>query len=138
MVKNMIIDADGAILGRLAARVAKELLKGQKVIVINADKAVVSGNPRKILEAYREKRKIGSALHGPYFPKYPDRIVWRTVRGMIPYKKPRGRAAMKNLKVYRGQPPEFKEAEKIVKTADKLRCKYVTIKEISKFLGAKV
>ena len=134
----MIIDATDAILGRLAARAAKKLLNGEDVIIVNADLAVVSGTPKMVREKYAAKRKIGSALHGPYFPRYPDRIVWRTIRGMLPYKKPRGRIALKKLKVHRGQPEEFKDAEKITKTANKLRCRYIKIKDISKFIGAKI
>ncbi len=134
----MIVDADGAVLGRLASRVAKNLLAGKEVIVVNAEKAIVSGTPRKACEKYLEKRKIGSAHHGPYFPRYPDRILWRTVRGMLPYKKPKGRAALRRLKVYSGQPEKYKEAEKIAKTRETLRCRYATLKDISKFMGAKI
>jgi len=134
----MIIDATDAILGRLAARVAKKLISGEQVIIVNAEKAVVSGTPRKICEKYLEKRKRGSAHHGPFYPRYPDRIVWRTIRGMLPYKKPKGRAALKRLKVYTGQPQKYQNAEKIIKTKDKLRCRSVTIKEVSKFMGAKL
>ncbi|MBU3905223.1 MAG: 50S ribosomal protein L13 [Nanoarchaeota archaeon] len=134
----MIVDAKDAVLGRLAAKTAKLLLNGEDVIIVNADLAVVSGQPKMVRANYAGKRKIGSALHGPFFPRYPDRIVWRTIRGMMPYKTARGRTALKRLKTFRDQPEEYKNAEKIVKTANKLRCRYISLKDISKFIGAKV
>ena len=134
----MIIDAKDAVLGRMAAKVAKTLLNGEDVIIVNADLAVVSGTPKMIREKYAEKRKIGSAFHGPFFPRYPDKIVWRTVRGMLPYKQPRGRIALKKLRVFRGHPDEYKDAEQVAKTSDKLKCRCIKIKDISKYLGAKI
>lgn len=134
----MIVDADGAILGRLAARVAKMILSGEKVVVVNAEKIVVSGNPKTVCEEFNAKRKRGSAYHGPFYPRYSDRILWRTVRGMVPYKKAKGRDAMKRLKIYPGKPDMYKDAEKIVKTSDKLRCRSATLRQISKFMGAKL
>ncbi len=134
----MIIDADGAVLGRLASRVAKKILSGEQVIIINAEKAVVSGDPEYVVKEYGAKRQRGDPYHGPFFPRYPDRIVWRTIRGMIPYKQGRGMDAMKRLKVYAGTPQNITGAEKITKTRSQLRCRYITLKEISRSLGANV
>ena len=134
----MIVDADGAILGRLASRVAKRILSGEDMVIVNAEKAVVSGNPKGTFAEFTHKRQRGDALHGPFYPRYSDRIIWRTIRGMVPYKTPRGRSAMKRLTIYVGCPEQYKNAEKVVKTKDELRCKYATVKQISKVLGAKV
>ena len=69
----------------------------------------------------------------------PDRIVKRSIRGMIPYQTPHGRAAYKRLKCYIGIPKELegKNFEKI-KEAEKKPVDYITIKELSKSLGAKI
>ena len=133
----MIVDADGAILGRLATKVAKELLKGENIIVVNSEKIVVSGNSKAIFNKFREKRKRGDPHKGPFYPRYPDRILKRVVRGMLPYKKERGKRAFRKLKVYMGNPDDLK-GEKVSKTSDDLRCKFITLGQLCKKLGAKV
>jgi len=132
----MIIDGDGAILGRLASKISKDLLKGEQIIVINAEKIIISGNPKAILERYREKIKRGSPHKGPFYPRYPDRLFRRAVRGMLPYKKERGRKAYRKLKVYMRNPDNLK-GEKRGKTIDDLKSKYITLKDLGKKLGAK-
>jgi len=69
----------------------------------------------------------------------PDRIVKRSVRGMIPYQTPHGRAAFKRLKCYIGIPKEF-EGEKIetVMEAKKKPIDFITIRELSRYLGADI
>ena len=133
-----VVDADGAILGRLASMLAKRLLMGEDIVVVNAEKAIISGSPAAIKRKYFEKRKRGSALKGPFYPRYPDRIVKRAVRGMLPYKKAKGKEALKRLKVYMGVPERFKgKAQKFGKQKEDLTCKYTTLAEICTSLGAK-
>ncbi|MCL2549914.1 MAG: 50S ribosomal protein L13 [Methanimicrococcus sp.] len=137
-----VIDANGLILGRLASIAAKRLLNGEQINIINADLAVVSGNRYSIYADYRKSIETGRTEHGPYFPKRPERILKRTVRGMLPYKRQNGRAAMENLRVYCGVPPEFKDAKiETIEAADVTRLsssKYVKLGDIGKNLGAKV
>jgi large subunit ribosomal protein L13 len=133
----MIINADGAILGRLAAKISKQLLKNENVIVINSEKVVISGNPKAVFKRFHEKRKIGDPLKGPYYPRYPDKILKRVVRGMIPYKKDKGRKAFRKLKVFIGNPDNL-EGQKLSKSSNDLNCKFVTLGEVCKRLGAKV
>ncbi len=133
----MIVDADGAILGRLAAKISKELLKGENVIVINSEKIVVSGNPKAVFKRFHEKRKRGDLHKGPFYPRYPDRILKRIIRGMLPYKKQKGKKAFRKLKVFMGNPDSLK-GEKISKTSDDLTCKFVTLEQLCKKLGAKL
>lgn len=133
----MIVDADNAILGRLAAKVAKELLKGEQIIVINSEKTVISGNPKAVVKRFFEKRKKGDPHKGPFYPRYSDRIFKRVVRGMLPYKKDRGRKALRRLKVYVGNPDNLK-GKKISKTSEDLRSKYITLEKVCKELGAKI
>lgn len=138
----MIIDATDLILGRLSAFVAKKALMGETISIINAEKAVITGQPKRILADYKQTRNRGAPLIGPYFPRTPERIVKRTIRGMIPYKKARGREALARVKCYSGVPEEFsgKEITKMPENmhVEKTHAKYVTIKRISQELGAKV
>jgi len=134
-----IIDAQGAILGRLCTSVAKRLLKGEEIAVVNAEKAIVSGKKAMIKAHYKHEREVGTYRKGPFYPRMPDQIVKRTVRGMIPYQEPHGRAAFKRLKCYIGVPKEFtgQTFEKVT-AAEKHPANYMTIQEIAQFLGAKV
>ncbi|KGK99473.1 50S ribosomal protein L13 [Methanococcoides methylutens] len=136
-----VIDANGLIMGRLASNVAKRLLAGEKIAIVNAENAVISGSKITTFEEYDEIRNMGTREFGPYFPKRPDRILKRTVRGMLPYKRTRGKEAMANLKIYVGIPTEFEEAElTTVDGANMTRLssnKYVTIGDLSRKLGSK-
>jgi large subunit ribosomal protein L13 len=137
-----VIDANGLILGRLASTVAKQLLSGDdEIFIINAEKAVISGSKATTLKEYRETRERGATEFGPYFPKRPDRILKRTIRGMLPYKRARGRDAMSRLKVYVGVPYEFKGAETITIPDADMRLlssnKYVELGEVSQKMGSK-
>jgi len=138
---EVIIDASGLILGRMASRVAKMLLEGKKVIVVNAEKAVISGSKERVFEGYKNLWKVRTFRNpdkqGIRRPKTPAGIVKRTVKGMLP-NKPRGRMAYKNLKVYIGTPKEF-EGKSFLKIpeadASKLKAKFLTLEELSKLLG---
>jgi len=134
-----IIDASGATLGRLSTNTAKRLLNGEEIAVINSEKAIISGKKTSIKNRYKQKREVGTYRKGPFFPRMPDQIVKRTVRGMIPYQTPHGREAFKRLKCYIGIPKEFegKKAEKITE-AEKQPIDFMTVEELSRFLGAKI
>jgi len=89
---------------------------------------------------YLDRISRGDIKHGPFFPKTPDRIFRRAVRGMLPRKKAKGRVAFKNLKAFIGLPEEFKNKnfEKIkAKDASSLKTKYITLGEISTAIGAR-
>ena len=134
-----IIDASGAVLGRLSTNTAKRLLKGEEIAIVNSEKAIISGKKSAIKNRYKKKREVGTYRKGPFFPKMPDQIVKRTIRGMIPYQTPHGRTAYKKLKCYIGVPKEF-EGQKFenIREAEKQPVDYVTIEELSKSLGAKI
>ena len=132
----MIIDAENARLGRLASFVAKKLLQGEKIEIINAEKTIITGNPDSTVEKYLRLRRKGSPQHGPFFPRRPDLIVRRTIRGMLPYKKPKGRNAYKNLKVHIGVPDGLEgEIVKFTEKQKPIRCRYITIFELAKRIG---
>ncbi|MEA2054638.1 MAG: 50S ribosomal protein L13 [Candidatus Thermoplasmatota archaeon] len=130
-----IIDASGASLGRLSSVLAKRLLEGEEIAVVNAEKAIIVGSKDEIEKRYRKKREVGGTKRkGPFFSRMPDKILKRTVRGMLPYQRPRGRKAYKNLKTYIGVPEEFeKEKFEKIKSGSSSRC--ITLKELSEYLG---
>jgi large subunit ribosomal protein L13 len=133
-----IVDADGAVLGRLASHLAKRLLMGEDIIVVNAEKAVISGSPEVIKKRFFEKRTRGDRIKGPFYPRYPDMVIKRVVRGMVPHKKTRGVEALKKLKVYMGVPAEYAgKAQKAAKQSSDLSCKYMTLGNMCAGLGAK-
>jgi len=135
-----VYDAENQIVGRLSSVVAKQLLNGEKIFVVNAEKAVLSGNPKMKKQAYKERYERGDVFKGPFYPKQPDRILRRTVRGMLPWDRTRGKNAYKSLKVFIGIPEELKNKkfEKIENaSADKLNTKFITLGELSTSLGSK-
>jgi len=136
----IVYDAENQVLGRLCTTIAKKLLEGEKIVVVNVEKAVISGNPKEKIKTYLQKIHRGDPIHGPFFPKQPDKIFQRTVRGMLPRYKPSGRKAYKNLKVFIGVPEELKDKKfEKVKSADvrKLKCKYIKLGDLSLALGSK-
>lgn len=136
----VVIDADGNVLGRLCTDVAKKILKGEEVVVVNAEKAIVTGSKEDVFAEYKQKKDRGKVIHGPFYPRRADLILKRTVRGMLPWDKPMGRDAYRLLKVYVGVPKELEAAEKVkLMGATKLsRDRYVTLSEVSEYLGSKV
>src|SRR5919198_681613 len=111
----VVVDATDCIAGRMCSRVSKLLLRGNKVTIINAEKAMLSGNRYKTIELYKEQLEINSVtnpIHGPFHPRRPDTILSKMVRGMIPIRKPSGLNAFKHLRVYIGSPRELENKEK--------------------------
>jgi large subunit ribosomal protein L13 len=114
MSTKIIVDATGGMLGRIASYVAKQALLGKEVFVVNCNGALVSGNKRSVIGEYIESRvRGGSSQNGPHFPKSPERIMKRTIRGMLSYKQGRGEDAFSRIKCYNETPAEFKDGKKI-------------------------
>ena len=112
----IVVDATDHIAGRLSSNVAKLLLKGNRVSVVNCDKIMISGSRGNIIREYREFLDINSInhwKHGPKHPRRPDTIMKKMIRGMLPNEKPSGREAHKRLRTYIGSPKELKSLEKI-------------------------
>ena len=145
-----VFNADGLIMGRLASTVAELLIKAaredrdDKVIIINSEKAIVSGRPRSVLNTYQAKYKLNHPRKGPFFPRMPDMIMKRTVRGMLPYqRKSSGRRALRNLRVEIGCPshlesdlPEGHESGDDSKIRRALPDRFILLGDISANLGA--
>jgi len=135
---DVVVDARDCILGRVASEVAQMVLDGERVAVVNAEDAVITGNEQDTLDTYRKRAEIGSD-RGPYYPKRPDRMFKRSIRGMVPYKKEHGREAFENVRVYVGNPYDD-EGEVLDGTSlDRLsNIKFISLGEISAKLGANV
>jgi large subunit ribosomal protein L13 len=136
-----VINAEGLVLGRMASVVARRSMHGEEIAIVNAEKAIISGARAHVLKHYNEKRKRGSREGGPFFPRRPDHIVKRTIRGMLPYKRECGDTAFKLVKVYVGVPYEFAGAEmESLQDAHISRLgnpRYITLGAVSTYLGAK-
>ncbi len=135
---DLVVDARDCILGRVASKVAEAAMDGQRVAVVNAESAVITGNEQDIMDVYRKRVDVG-AENGPYYPKRPDGIAKRAIRGMVPYKTTRGREAFENVRVYVGNPHD-RDAEVLDGTSlDRLsNIKFVHLGEVSENLGANV
>jgi large subunit ribosomal protein L13 len=135
-----VIDASGLILGRLAANVAKRLLNGEEIVIVNAEKAIITGGKDDIIAHFRHMRDVGGDRKGPHYPRTPHMMLKRSVRGMLPFYKPRGRAAYKRLLVHISVPNEFrgKKFESIEGASELSTQRYMALGEVSKVLGYEV
>jgi large subunit ribosomal protein L13 len=135
---DRVIDARDCIVGRVASHVAQAALDGERIAVVNAEHAVITGNRDDVLSVYQKRAEIGSD-QGPAYPKRPDGILKRAVRGMIPYKKKHGREALENVRVYVGNPYD-EDGELLEDTSlDRLsNIKFVSLGEVSEQVGANV
>ncbi|ACP38791.1 50S ribosomal protein L13 [Saccharolobus islandicus] len=139
--QEVVINAEGQILGRMASNIVRLLKEGKKVVIVNGEKAVISGEKNRVIESYKLLLTVRT-LFNPYRngirrPKSPINIVKRTIRGMLP-KSSKGRRMLKNVKVYIGVPKEF-EGRQFIKFPDadvsRLKGKYVTVEVVAKELG---
>ena len=140
MSTRTVIDGDGLILGRMSSIVAKRLLKGETIDIVNAEKMVVSGKKKMVINKEKEFLNVGGHEKGPVHFRQPHRIVKRTTRGMLPHRKAHGREAFKRLKVHIGVPDEFEgaELEKMEKYhSSNLNRRFVTVGEIAENIGWK-
>ena len=138
----MIIDATDLIMGRLAAFAAKKALLGDKIDILNCEKAVITGGRKSLFISYKQRTDLGrNPYKGPFFPRAADRLVRRAVRGMLPYKKEKGEKAYKSIMCYVGVPEKFKgqklETVQIANVSKLKNYKYITVGELSRHLGSK-
>ena len=136
-----VIDAEGLVLGRLCAHVAKRLLNGEEIIIVNAERSIISGRRAERLEFYKHRRTRGASqtkAKGPFYPRAADRILKRSVRGMLQYTKPRGRAAYRRLKVYIGTPKNLAGGKfETLESAKKPHlARYIYLDELAKEMGS--
>ncbi len=137
---ELIIDAKDLILGRFASYVAKQALLGATVHVVNSELAIISGRKANTIFTYKDFMETGQPFEGPHLQrKYPDKFVRRAIRGMLPYKQEKGRAAFERITCHLGVPAELAAKPKTdvagahVKKLPNLY--YITIAELCKEIG---
>jgi large subunit ribosomal protein L13 len=137
-----IIDATNLIAGRIATRVAKLALLGEEIIIVNSEKAILTGSKKNVFEKYNRIFSIGVPKKGPFLHRTPDKILRRIIRGMLPYKKPNGSEAFSRIKCYNDVPEIYADSQKETfeeANASKLpSLKKIDILTLSKLLGAKI
>ncbi len=137
----IVVDATDHIAGRLSSNVAKLLLKGNRVSIVNCDKIMISGTRSNIINEYREFLEINSInhwKHGPKHPRRPDTIMKKMIRGMLPREKPSGKAAHKRLRTFIGSPKEVKTFNKIKfekAMIKKSSSNYTTMADLGRTIG---
>ena len=114
--KWFLVDANDQLLGRMASKIAKIIRGkhkanftphmdcGDNVVVINADKVILTGNKENSKEYWRHTGYPGGQKTVSYkkmLETYPDRVINNAVKGMLPHNK-LGRKLLKHLKVYKG------------------------------------
>ncbi|HLF53802.1 MAG TPA: 50S ribosomal protein L13 [Candidatus Nanoarchaeia archaeon] len=132
MNKQIVIDAKDAVLGRIASYAAKQALLGKNIIIVNCNDVLLTGRRQQVLEHYSHMRSRGKgAQKGPIIPRVAEKLMKRTVRGMLAYTQRRGEAALDRVICYNETPKEFESAKKISLTRE-LKVKTTTLKEIAK------
>ena len=137
----MIINAENMILGRLGAYVAKKSLLGEEVKIVNCKDAVIIGKKDVILRKYKQRQERTTPRKGPFITKTPDRFVKRAIRGMLPYKKERGRTALKRILCYSSIPESLKNKEiDTIESFNVLQTEnvnFIKVQNICRYLGGK-
>ncbi len=139
--QQIVVDGTNLLAGRLSSNVAKLLLQGNRVTIVNCEKIMISGSRKNIVKNYKTFLEIASILHpehGPYHPRRPDTMIAKMIRGMLPRKKPSGWAAYKRLRTYIGVPSGLGSSEKTVFDTAKITrpsANYTTVSELAKEVG---
>jgi large subunit ribosomal protein L13 len=137
---DIIFNGQMCILGRTASKIAELAMDGNRVALINAEEIVVTGGENQIINKYSTRQNLGSD-RGPFYPKRPDKIVKRSIRGMLPHKQASGRKAFERIQVYIGTPEEFEgntkvpENKRVSMNPSKSK-DFVQIGRVSEALGA--
>lgn len=136
-----IFDAEDMVVGRLATKAAKAALYGDRVVIVNAEKAIITGHKREVIDEWKARAEIRTSSNprkGPFHERRPDMMVRRMIRGMLPWPRPRGKEAMRRIHVYIGVPEEYADKEKIVLEDSRYRSltrKFITVGDLSYELG---
>jgi len=146
----IVVDVDGLVLGRACSFVAKKALLGEEVVILNAEKALISGDKDVVLRenlAKLEIRNKGNYTRGPFHQKRADRYVRRAVRGMLPFERIRGREAYERVHVYIGVPVDevkrdldvdiLKQKKEDLSKQKKRMRRAVTVGDLCKSIGGR-
>ncbi len=133
MADKIIIDATGAIFGRLCSFAAKKALEGNEIIIVNSENTVMSGNKNDLIEKYLRLRRMGggASIKGPKYPRPPYMMLKRGIRGMLPdFRRGQGKIAFSKIKCFDKIPEEYKN-EKMIKSGKEKPRKFIILKELS-------
>lgn len=133
----IVVDATDAVAGRLATFVAKKLIQKEQVVIVNAEKAVISGNPDQVIGVYFKRRGMTNKANpekAAKWPRRPDFFLKKIIFGMLP-KTNRRKQLLRELKIHIGVPEGVKDAKNYTKTTEKLGRKYISILDICQALG---
>lgn len=137
--KFTIIDGKDLVLGRLGSSVAKRLLMGESIKLVNCQDVIILGRKQFLVKRYKDKLANKVIKQGPYYSRSPSDLVKRAFRNMLPYKSARGADAFKRLKCYNSTPSILASMDKEVVENAKLDetsvFYYTKIGEISIALG---
>lgn len=115
--RPIVVDASDHIAGRLSSLVAKMLLNGNRISLVNCERIMISGSRSNTIHESRQFLKINSIInpkHGPVHYRRPDTVITKMIRGMLPFeKKPSGKTSHKRLRAYVGSPKELKPFKKV-------------------------
>jgi len=139
--QDVIVDGTNQVAGRLCSHVAKMLINGSRVSIVNSENIMFSGKKEMVIEEYRKFLEIASINNpkfGPFHPRRPDTMITKMVRGMLPKNKPSGEAALKRLRAYLGVPSELR-SKKVIQFDDaKIRKPapyYTTLGDLGRTVG---
>jgi large subunit ribosomal protein L13 len=139
--QTIIVDGSNMIAGRLCSHVAKLLIKGNRVSIVNSENIMISGDRDTIIGQYRKFLEIASINNpkfGPFHPRRPDTMISRMVRGMLPKNKPSGKTSLKRLRAYLGVPNELRSKKTTQFEDAKIRRPspyYTTLGELGRMVG---
>jgi large subunit ribosomal protein L13 len=138
---TIVVDGTNMIAGRLCSHVAKLLLKGSHVAIVNSENIMISGSRESIIREYREFLEIASVTNpkfGPFHPRRPDTIITKMVRGMLPKTKSSGKSAFKRLRAHLGIPNNLRSLERTQFEDAKIRrasSYYTSVGELGRMVG---
>lgn len=140
--RPVVVDGTDHIAGRLSSYVAKLLIKGNRVSIVNCEKIMMSGTRINQIKEYREFLEINSVInpkHGPVHYRRPDTLIAKMIRQMLPFdRKPSGKESYQRLRTYIGSPKEIKSLEKIQFEKAKIKktaANYTSIGELCRVIG---
>ncbi len=140
--RPIVVDATNHIAGRLSSYVAKLLIQGNRVSVVNCEKIMMSGTRVNQIKEYREFLEINSIInykHGPVHYRRPDTVIAKMIRQMLPFdRKPSGKESYQRLRTYIGSPKQIKSLEKIQFEKAKIKrtaANYTTLGELCRVIG---
>lgn len=108
----VVIDGKDLVLGRLGSVVAKRLLMGETIKIVNCRDIVLLGRKGYLVERYKNKLSNKVVKQGPYYSRSPSDMVRRAFRNMLPYRNQRGIEALKRLKCFNSTPSTLLNVKK--------------------------